>query len=308
MTNDAAGWTQYDPFRKPEDCEPEAEKAEEVSAATMFMTAKKLMAREWRRARGITKPDPDAVAFEKEASEWEEKQRQAEQRERERLAEGDRQKARVGEYLGRFVDAVLATPKPRRPKSLEDTARLLKEAFEDFGEVFDVEWPDEGGCEIWLEPWATRRARRAAGQTRPSLHRVVLGTKLDVISYELVTDEKLQQRKRQDLLVKPLRFSAEELEKLREARNLPEVLAQRMQDVGRMLDVRRTNNGTGGWHIYVQPWDQIRDCRLNHRPSTAIQTYGISLGDDLRVRFIQLLPSKVKKNGSKEREENTRFL
>ena len=87
MTSNAAGWAQYDPFRKPEDCKPEdgEEKPKEVSAVTMFMAAKKLMAREWRRARGITKPDPRAVAFEKEACTWEERQREAEQQEQDRL-------------------------------------------------------------------------------------------------------------------------------------------------------------------------------------------------------------------------------
>ncbi|MFQ5853295.1 MAG: hypothetical protein ACE5JU_22275, partial [Candidatus Binatia bacterium] len=79
---DPVGWAQYNPWRKEE--EKEGKKQRQVNTATIWCWAKKLIAREWARAKGIKRKDPRIYALEREAAQWREKREEERKRSEEK--------------------------------------------------------------------------------------------------------------------------------------------------------------------------------------------------------------------------------
>ena len=83
-----AAWVQFNPWPAKGD---EAKGPRPVNTVTLFCLAKKIMAQEWRRARGITKRDPRLIELEKSAMEYKArriKEEQEEQRKAEQICHG----------------------------------------------------------------------------------------------------------------------------------------------------------------------------------------------------------------------------
>jgi len=67
-------WRQYNPWKKGE----EEKNERQVSSATIRRLAKKLIAKEWVRARGMKPRDPDLSLFEQQAAQWKTKREKEE--------------------------------------------------------------------------------------------------------------------------------------------------------------------------------------------------------------------------------------
>lgn len=69
VTEDIAGWKQYNPWQG----EEKERKRKQLNAASIWVFARSLMAREWARALGKKREDPRLYALEREAAQWREK-------------------------------------------------------------------------------------------------------------------------------------------------------------------------------------------------------------------------------------------
>lgn len=66
---DVLGWEQYNPWQEKE----KERKRRQLNAASIWVFARSLMAREWARALGKKREDPRLYALEREAAQWREK-------------------------------------------------------------------------------------------------------------------------------------------------------------------------------------------------------------------------------------------
>lgn len=73
--NDAVEWIQYSPWKK-----EDSKQKRSLNAASIWVFARSLMAREWARALGKKRQDPLKYALEREATLWREKKEEERRR------------------------------------------------------------------------------------------------------------------------------------------------------------------------------------------------------------------------------------
>ncbi|MDP8214484.1 MAG: hypothetical protein RAO92_00205 [Candidatus Euphemobacter frigidus] len=257
---DEAAWVQYNPWKEEDNKDKKKKKEIPLNTATVVSIRKKLIAREWARALG--KPPPGnrdrAGDLEREATSWE-KKREAEKIRKEELRQRrERLRQRLGEALddfgARLREVAKSTP------DTEKLAGLLKESLENAGQVFDIEWR-ENGCLIWMEPWEEKKRRRISGDDIPVICRVAIDDELAVSSCDQITDETMLENLKERLLTRPLReslnsvpFNAGDEEKAEQ------FLESQLSDIGRLINLERT--GTG-WLAVIESWEEMKKRNLN---------------------------------------------
>jgi hypothetical protein len=155
------GWVQYNPWKK----ESEEKKERKVSAATIWCFAKKLIAKEWARARGIRRRDPSLCSLEQQAARWKKKTKEEEKRKAEENKRIQRQKELLKRVLQVFGEKALETEEKNSP---EFATKLLEDALGEVGQVIDVNWSGDR-CDIWIESWEERRLRNLQRRGSPPI-------------------------------------------------------------------------------------------------------------------------------------------
>ena len=272
-----ADWVQFNPLQAETQ---DAQGPRRVSTITIFCLAKKMMAEEWRRAKGIRKRDPRVAELERSAGQYQAR-KIAKQEEKRRQAMCLKQEHdRLLECVDDFVHAMLDRKHRNGVSSLDEVGDLMVAAFGTLGEVVRVEWTEGGGCTIWLEPWPDRSKRRRRGDVQPVLGKLTLDAKLNISAYERVTDPVVRQEKRAGLLLQRLRQSTNEIRRLRTGQEVLDFVAQEAWELGRVLDTTLEN---GWWKIRIQPWDEVRRHNVNTSNNGPIPEYEITVSKDLQT-------------------------
>jgi len=154
------GWAQYDPWKK----EREEKKTRQVSAATIWCFAKKLIAKEWARARGTKTRDSRLYLLEQQADRWKEKKDEEEKREEEEKKRIRKQKHLLERVLRVSREELLKRKREVSPQ----LATRVEDALEDVGEVIDVNLSGNK-CDVWIEPWEEKRLRNLQRRGRPPI-------------------------------------------------------------------------------------------------------------------------------------------
>ena len=140
-------------------------------------------------------------------------------------------------------------------KDPKELAVLLEESLANAGEVFDIEW-QEDGCLIWIEPWEEKKLRRFSGFDIPIIYRARIDEKLQITSYEEVEDEEVIESLKEEILTRPLKRSLEgasfDLDDEEQAR---EFLEDKLSEIGRLINLERTESG---WLATIEPWEEMR--------------------------------------------------
>jgi len=234
-------WSQYKPWQKKEG---EKEKVS-LNTATVRAMAKKLIAREWRRALG--KPQSSEFdSLERTASSWKKRKDEEKRKKEEMKQKMSRQKKILKEALYQFGQKLRQEKDTIKP---EEAAALIEETLESVGEIFDIEWHKQG-CYIWLESWEEKKTRRISGDTLPVVYRAKIDQNLNIASFQIVDKEETRLKMRQELLFKPLQGLLIDDEKEAE-----EVLEGILSNMGRIINLKRTNKG---WTAAVEPWERLR--------------------------------------------------
>ena len=248
-----------------------------LNTVTIWCAARKMMDREWARAKGIKKRDPRVVALEQQAESWgarQEGEKRKQEEDRERALE---QKRKIEEPLHIFADRLLAKKEEEgqlTPKGVND---LLEEILGDAGRIYQINWLKDG-CEIWLEPWEEKRMREKMQETEPAIYRLVIDDNLDIVSYDLVRDQELKTEKRKELFHKDLQVIEDEAKVSEEEVGLvvedeeevKRFLEEKLSKIGRIEEFRKWTHLS--WTVLIEPWDEMQKRNLERKGEPPIVT------------------------------------
>ena len=246
-----------------------------LNTATIWCMGRKMMAREWAKAKGITKRDPRVVALEREAASYGERQEEEKRKKEEERLRVLEQKRKIEEPLRIFGDRLLAKKEEDGRLTSKIVNDLLEEILGDAGMIYEINWLKDG-CEVWLEPWDERRMRQKMQETEPAIYRLVIDDNLDIVSYELVRDQELKEEKRKELLVKDLQeievraASAEEGILFEDEEEVKRFLEEKLSKIGRIEEFRKWTRMS--WTALVESWDEMRKRNTERKGEPPIVT------------------------------------
>jgi|GEM_PF-2139552 len=262
-TDDSSfSWMQFSPWRK----EDKKKKPKLLNTATIWCMARKMIAQEWRRARGIKKKDFGLDYLQREAAGWEErkeakriKQREAEARFRKHKEKFDEALRIIGQRMVEEKDNLTST----------GALRLIEDAMGGIGKVYNVEWRNDG-CNVWIEPWEERWPRQKRGKTLPVIYRLRINDNLEMVSYKLVEDEKTRREQKERVLVNQLEKSVllEEDEQ-----DIKASLKKRIDQIGRLIELKRQEENI--WVAVVEPWEEMRRRNIERKGQGPVITESI---------------------------------
>ena len=155
------------------------------------------------------------------------------------------------------------------PKEL---AVLMEESLANAGEVFDIEW-QEDGCLIWIEPWEEKKLRRFSGFDIPVIYRAKIDEKLEITSYEEVEDEEVIESLKEEILTRPLRESLEGVS-FDDEEQAQQFLEDKLSEIGRLISLERTESG---WLATIEPWEEMRLRNIKRKGKPPIVTEAIEI-------------------------------
>jgi len=290
-SKDEGEWTQFSPWRKEQ--EGKKEKQIPLNMATVVAIRKKLIATEWARALGKKSQDSRSYDLEREAAGWYQKREEEKARKEERAARIEKHKETLRETLREFARTLrqkeYATTGPFRAKSRAEVEKLrinqramdpnrlavlMEEALADAGEIFDIEW-QEDGCLIWIEPWEEKKLRRISGFGIPVIYRARIDEKLEITSYEEVEDEEVIESLKEEILTRPLKESLDgasfDMEDEEQAR---EFLEDKLSEIGRLINLERTETG---WLATIESWEEMRLRNIKRKGKPPVATGAVEI-------------------------------
>lgn len=263
---DSFSWTQFAPWGR-----EKKKRVKPMNTATIWLMARKEIAREWREARG-TKPkrNPAIDLLEREAAMWGEKQEEKRTRQEEARAEFEQQKVKVDEVLKIIGQKIL---EEKDNLTTEKAMGLIEDAFGAAGKVYDVEWREDG-CDICFEPWEERWPRQRGGEA-PLIHRIRVDDKLEMVSYDLVEDDERGQKVKEVMLTNQLKESADEepLAVDEDEEDIKIRIEKKIEKVGRLIELKKLKERT--WLATVELWEAMKIRNVERKGEGPIETESI---------------------------------
>jgi hypothetical protein len=252
-----------------------------ANTASIWRFARKLMAREWRRA--LNKPEPnEGLAFlEEEAARIREEIDEEKLRkmiEDEAVQRAERQVSMMADAMRDIADDF---PVGGREADALELADKVIGAAADVGYVLDVEWGSET-CEIWLEPWEERKLRRIRRRERPVIYHIGISEGMEVVLRGIFHVDAL-----------PGEISAggiKEVEgSLAPGTRLLELgvgeeplpaLEKRLSELGRVCVIEQDEDG---WRAELEPWMEVRERRLRGIRDAGNRLWVLEIGPHMVV-------------------------
>lgn len=176
-TEEIGGWRQYSPWQ--ERSEEREKKA--LNESSIWVFAKRLIAREWARALGKERQDSQTYALEREATEWRKKKEEERRKSEEERRRLQSQKEMLQNSLKSFEEKLQRSEEKEENASL----KLFEDALESVGEIIDLQWVGDG-CIVQLEPWEERRLRRKRKDNLPAICELKINEELEIASYQRI--------------------------------------------------------------------------------------------------------------------------
>jgi len=255
-------WMQYSPWRK----EGKKKTPKLLNTATIWCMARRMIAQEWRRARGTKKKDRGLDRLQREVAAWEERkvaekiqQQEAEARFRKHKEKFDEALRIIGERMVEEKDNLTST----------GALRLIEDSMGGIGKVYNVEWRNDG-CDVWIEPWEEKWPRQKRRETLPVIYRLRINDNLEMVSYELVEDKKIRREQKERVLVNQLEKSVllEEDEQ-----DIKASLKKRIDQIGRLIELKK--QGENIWIAAVEPWEEMRRRNIERKGQEPVVTEAI---------------------------------
>ncbi|MDP2952174.1 MAG: hypothetical protein Q8O76_02510, partial [Chloroflexota bacterium] len=234
-----------------------------ASAASIWRLARKMMAREWRRALNKPMPDSGLIALEDSAARIREEM--DERKSREALEEGEKQRAdrQVGMLADALTDIADFYVRAGNEPGPEELSGRVTGAVRDLGFVFDIQW-DAGGCEIWLEPWEERRLRRMSRDDDPVVYHIGIDQDMEVVlrgisrvAISSMDNSPCGGEEEKDLF--SVLAPGTRLLEVEDGEEPEFALRKRLSELGRTVGIEQ---GEDGWRAKLKPWDEVRARRL----------------------------------------------
>ena len=252
--------------------EKEEVKPRTINTATVVAIRKKLMAQEWRRALGISRPDPRMVLLDKEASQWKERREARERQEAE-------EKRRMEELRGQLQACLRVFRKKlyevRHSLTPDIAVQLFEEAFDTLGQVVDLKW-EKDGCRAVIEPWEEKKRRRREHLPEPILYELCIDQELNISSYEKIKDEKRRRAEEARYFLKPLTNVIRE----KSPQVGIKVLEEGLSEAGRIVTLDQQGDR---WKAVVEPWEEMRVRNIERGGHPPVVTYDLKFDTDLQL-------------------------
>ncbi|MFQ6066095.1 MAG: hypothetical protein ACE5K3_02305 [bacterium] len=258
-------WMQFSPWRK----EGKEEKSKLLNTATIWCMARKMIAQEWRRARGIKKKDFGLDLLEREAAAWKEEKEAQRIKQQEAEVRFRKQKDKLNEAL-RIIGQRMLEEKDNLTS--RGAARFIEDAMGSIGKVYNVEWRNDG-CDVWIEPWEERQSRQKRGETLPVIHRLRINENLGMVSYELVEDEKIRRKQKERMLANQLEKLVDEKPLGEDEQDIKASLKKRIDQIGRLIELKRQEKNI--WIAIVEPWEEVRRRNIERKGQGPVITEAI---------------------------------
>lgn len=262
-TDDSSfSWMQYSPWRK----EGKKKTPKLLNTATIWCMARRMIAQEWRRARGTKKKDRGLDRLQREVAAWEERkvaekiqQQEAQARFRKHKQKFEEALKTIGERMVEEKDNLTST----------GALRLIEDAMGGIGKVYNVEWRNDG-CDVWIEPWEEKWPRQKRGETLPVIYKLRINDNLEMVSYELVENKKIRREQKERVLVNQLEKSVllEEDEQ-----DIKASLKKRIDQIGRLIELKRQEENI--WIAIVEPWEEMRKRNIERKGQEPVVTEAI---------------------------------
>ena len=278
------GWAQFSPWKK-EEGDKKKKKEIPLNTATVVAIRKKLIAMEWARIRGTKKQDTRFQDLEQEAVRWRQKKEEEKRMKEEIRLRIERHKGVLSETLAVFGKKLREQKDENQPIEPKALSALLEQTLENAGEVFDIEW-QEDGCWIWIEPWEEKKLRRISGFDIPGIYRAGINESFEITSCEKVEDEDVIASLREEILTKPLKESLEGVSfNIEDEERVQQFLEDKLSDIGRLIDLRRTESG---WLAVIEPWEEMRLRNIERGGNPPIITDEIEISwKDGKLEFVE---------------------
>lgn len=290
------GWVPYAPFQR------EAPRPRRfANAASIWVHAKKMIAVEMRRAKGVKKPDTRGLAMERFAAEWErkkEEERVRKQREEEERTRRQRKEEMLEAMIGESLEAFAVENQRLKAEREEQRAagRLFRQALEAVGEVSELSRRD-GGWRVLMEPWEEKRERRVreGDMSSPIIYQMEVDNEFNITSCTSQGDPIIQKRilgQLNDELERRLRhpmdiqmeearprpisdIERETLHQRREKeREVARLCDQALEDFGRVLKI---TSCADGWQARIELWEEMG------RRGSDPQQFDLKLDKELKI-------------------------
>jgi len=243
-------------------------KPKDLNAASIALTARQIMAREWAMALGGRSSGNEEANIERKAEEYREKKAAEKERKKIEQQRAHKQRAALEETLRVFGRNLLKAPKSVSPEAAE---ALLEEALSEVGDTIRMTWQPDG-CHILIEPWEERRLRRKTGETAPAVFQATIDDNLMLSSFQRVEDPQVLQQTRNDIILKDILLSfrnsaGEDLRAFEDA----------IAEEGRIIQSMKMD---GGWGLELEPWEEMRRRNVERKGQPPIVTYVINADKD----------------------------
>ena len=174
------GWPRFEKLSVITGEEASGDREGPANAASIWRLARKMMAREWRRALNKPMLDSGMMALEDEAVRI--KGEIGERKSREALKEEEKQRAdrQVGMLADALTDIADFYVRTGNEPDPEELLERVTGAVREVGFVFHIQWGRDG-CEIWLEPWEERRLRRMRRDDDPVAYHIGINQDMEVV-------------------------------------------------------------------------------------------------------------------------------
>ena len=195
----AVQWRQYSPW-----AEKEKEKGtpRRINMATIHALARKIIAREWRRIRGIPGPDPRVKALEKEIATFEARRLEKKLRKEE---EQRKIEEMVKRYQGQLQILVNSLQAPQMLKKMENGAEetlkaslsieSLRSCLEEVGRIETLEEIKENFL-AKIEPWHEMKIRMMQlEQIPPQIYEIKINKDFELESFILQDPKAVKEKK-----------------------------------------------------------------------------------------------------------------
>ncbi len=244
--SEGLSWSQYKPGV--EDGIPE-HKTISLNPATIRSIAKKLIAREWRRALGKPRRDTRGEQLEREAGNWREKKELERKLKEEEQLKLVRYASDFNQALNEFSLDLIEGRWGERPNDAESAFR---EQMETLGELYKIEWA-ESGCRLWYEPWREIRGRRKSAAPVPVIYTCVIDAGMNITTFSKNEDENFLPELREEELARS--FEMLQGEEQNGDDTLEDILEEAVSGLGRIAAFSKTSSG---WVASIEPWEEMR--------------------------------------------------
>lgn len=259
-TLSAFTWQQYTPLGEAK----KKDKPRSVNTATIWCAARKIIAQEWRRALGVKKRDHRFDQLEQEAALWKEKREEKKRTQYQAKIKLEKYKKDLEKPLRLISDKIT---EEKDNITLEKANKLVENAFENLGKVYNLEWKDTL-LDVWIEPWEEKRARQKREEAHPVIIYFRINNQLGIDFIKFIEDEDVVVQKKK-MMERELESSIDKAEiPLMDDEEISQLLEKKLSEMGRVIDLKRLQDNR--WIASIEPWEEIRQRRIKREKKSPV--------------------------------------